>query len=444
MSGPVAVVGGGAAGLLASIALLRRGASVRLYGDAATLGRGYAYGPAAGPFLLNARADRLGVEEDHPEGFADWLGLRGGARHGFRTRAEFGAYLQHQLMRRQRELAARFETVERQVVAAEASGSGWRLRDETGESLPAAALVLALGGVSCWRPAAVTRAAFAAPGYVAEPLRDGALQRVPRDARVLLLGTGLTMVDAALGLLRGGHRGPLRALSRHALRPQRHADGTPAAPLRDWCDATLSPDAHSVRALFRRFRREVARGADWRALIDGLRANTSALWRSLPVLEQQRFRRHLAALWNVHRHRTPPALADELDDAIDSGQLQLQRGRLRALATQDGGFRAHVDGSEGAGTLEVDVVLQCFGSEGAEACAPSPLLVTLREAGWVRPHPSGIGLDVDDHQRLRGECEGPRCYALGALCRGADPDQVAIPELRAAAATLARDWSGAA
>jgi len=42
------------------------------------------------------------------------------------------------------------------------------------------------------------------------------------DAPVLILGTGLTMVDYVLSLLLEGHKGPIIAISRRGLLPQAH------------------------------------------------------------------------------------------------------------------------------------------------------------------------------------------------------------------------------
>src|SRR5690606_19379696 len=47
------------------------------------------------------------------------------------------------------------------------------------------------------------------------------------DGRVILVGSGLSMVDRVVTLLKSGHRGEILAVSRRGLVPRAHAAGTP-------------------------------------------------------------------------------------------------------------------------------------------------------------------------------------------------------------------------
>ena len=51
---------------------------------------------------------------------------------------------------------------------------------------------------------------------------------VAPNSTILILGTGLTMVDAAIGLSESGHRGPIVAVSRRGLLPRAHTRVEPA------------------------------------------------------------------------------------------------------------------------------------------------------------------------------------------------------------------------
>ena len=68
--------------------------------------------------------------------------------------------------------------------------------------------------------------------YAKDPWAAGALDVDP-DGEVLLLGTGLTMLDIAIALKEHGHRGVIHAVSRRGLLPQPHRVSIrPPTPLR--------------------------------------------------------------------------------------------------------------------------------------------------------------------------------------------------------------------
>jgi uncharacterized NAD(P)/FAD-binding protein YdhS len=64
----------------------------------------------------------------------------------------------------------------------------------------------------------------------ADPLDTDPPLSVPTDARVLLVGSGLTALDVICTLLRQGHRGAIDVLSRRGLRPRPAGAGPGAAP----------------------------------------------------------------------------------------------------------------------------------------------------------------------------------------------------------------------
>jgi uncharacterized NAD(P)/FAD-binding protein YdhS len=129
-----------------------------------------------------------------------------------------------------------------------------------------------------------------------------------------------------ISLLDRGHRGPITALSRRGLVSQAHAPGPPAAPF------LPDPPPDSVTELLCLVRAEIdrraAEGIGWRGVIDVLRPLTQALWCRLPETERRRILRHLRPWWEVHRHRTAPAVMARIDAARQAGQLSVCAGRI--------------------------------------------------------------------------------------------------------------------
>lgn len=437
----IGVVGAGFSGLAFCTALLARAPALQViqFGDAAQFGVGYAYGPAAGDFLLNSRADQMGV--DAAADFADWLGLAGEARHGFQPRAVFGRYLRHRhedLVQTQRQ---RLHCQPGLLVRAQRCPDGWQVFDQDGREQACRRLVLACGALPARPlPQLVAAGLHADPRCIAEPLRAGALADIAPDSRVLILGSGPTMIDTALALLDGGHRGDILALSRHGLIPRPHAPGTPVP-----AQPPPAFNGISAHAGLAALRQRIAESSDWRPHLDGLRAHLPDLWRRADASERRRFLRHVAPWWSVHRHRLPPAQWQRLAPAIERGQLRILAGRLLAVGDRSPDLRVILR-TRGGRNEEIDIaaLVQTIGF--GQHLGDNPLLASLVDAGHLRADPFALGADsdADGHALDRDGRRVDDLFLLGALTRGEGWDITAVPELRQAAIRLAERLAGTA
>src|ERR1700722_8346853 len=86
---------------------------------------------------------------------------------------------------------------------------------------------------------------------VDDPWKRGVFDQIQLNDSVLLLGTGLTMVDTLLVLLDKGHKGPIHAVSRHGLLPRSHRSGGHWPPI---LEAGASPRA-ALRAVVQHARK---------------------------------------------------------------------------------------------------------------------------------------------------------------------------------------------
>lgn len=427
----VLIVGGGASGTLLAAQLLRRarGPLRVVWADRhGAFARGLAYGAARPMHVLNVPAAGMSALPDEPDHFRAWCTARGvpAAPGAFLPRRLYGAYLADLYAAARREAARRVRIDERAVGVERivpAVDGYWATFDDGGEVL-ARQVVLACGNA----PSTVPLDAAGRPCAGTIDAWDGAaLDRLDPDRDLLLLGTGLTMVDVAVARAARGGRGRLLALSRHGLLPRPHDPAAgPPRPLD-------LPDDASIRALLRAFRAQA--GADWRAAIDGLRPLTQALWQRLPLAERRRFLRHLRPWWDVHRHRLPPDLHRRLGALQETGRLTVHAGRVLEArrAGEEVVVRWRPRGGGAPRTEVVAAIVRCTGP--ATEAAADPLLRRLVADGLASPDPLGLGVrTVDGVVHRHGAA---RLRALGPMLRGERFETTAIPEIRAQAAALA-------
>ncbi|GLS43451.1 FAD/NAD(P)-binding protein [Methylobacterium brachythecii] len=440
---PIAVIGAGFSGTMAAIQLLDslpHNRPVLLCERSASFGRGLAYGTGDFGHFLNLRASNMSAYPDRPRHFEQWLarnaldlppdeaaGVRVTPGGTFASRALYGRYLSEILTDTVTGSGPpRLRLVNDGISDLVPRPGGFALRTEGGLSLPVAGAVLAMGNLAgTGEPHSRHRADLWSPETIG---------RLQPELPVLIVGTGLTMIDAVISLRRRGFGGPIIALSRRGLLPNTHAP-TEALPVPN----LTGVDLRSLTALTRRIRAAAhAAGDDWRNVIDALRPITDYVWRSLPASERERFLRHLRPFWDVHRHRSAPPAAAAIADDIAAGCLTVRAGRI--LSIEDEPSRAVVTlrprGAAEPERLTVQCILDATGI-GRVSKTPDPLLRRLIDRGLVRPGPFGLGLDVDADFRARGLPLGGPLWTIGPLMRGALWECIAVPDIRNQAADLA-------
>jgi uncharacterized NAD(P)/FAD-binding protein YdhS len=276
---------------------------------------------------------------------------------------------------------------------------------------------------------------------VENPWDPDAWRELPPDAPVLLLGTGLTAVDWVMQLRDRGHRGRIQMLSRRGCVPQAHRPHPQAPPVLPphW----RADEGLGLRAGWRRLRTVLREpGLDWRDVLSSLRAETPALWRSFSEWEQRQFLRHGQALWDAHRHRLAPAVADRLAREQAAGTVQVAAGRVRRVDPLPDGqldVQWQPRGTDSVVRQTVAGLVNCTGPQRNPRSTADPLLRRLLDGGAVQAHPLGLGLQVDEHGCLQSRLgwAGPPLFAIGPACQGRDWESTAVPELRVQGRELA-------
>ena len=406
--------------------LARQGVASVVIERADQSGLGAAYSTSDPAHLLNVPADKMSAWANVPDDFA----RRTGDSSVFAQRREYGAYLRAIL--EEAVSTGCVAVVRGAAVRAERDECGWTVGLQDGGPIAAGALVLATGNQP---PGQLSALQGAGERLISNPWGDAARQALTEaaasNAPVLIVGTGLTMVDVVLSLEAQGHGGRIVALSRRGLIPRGHASYEPA-PVE--LDAVPQGSAGKLLAWLRRRGAEVG----WRAAVDSMRPHSRALWQALGIAEQRRFLRHARPWWDVHRHRIAPQVAALLVDMIAAGRLQVAAGRVQSCGPLNGEVEVAVR-NRSSGKVETGrfaYVFNCTGPLHSIARSGDPLFTQLIGDGLARPDGLGIGLAVADDSRVEGS---DRLWAVGPLTKGAFWEIVAVPDIRGQAAAVAED-----
>lgn len=447
----IAIVGGGFSGCMTAVHLLRQARSalrIILIEREDMPGRGVAYRNQPECHLLNVRAEGMSAFPDRPDHFLDWLNSQYSPCHPvgtgeFLPRRLYGSYLESLLTQAQADArrGVRLDIRSDEVLGLARKNDRYVLKLRSGTRMHAQQVVLALGNPGPADLSPGDTDFHRHPRYLSQAGSTPDLYALGRDENLLLIGSGLTALDWLASLRERGHRGRIHVVSRRGLLPQLHK----AAPTVPLSFDPLQLEAR-VRPVLRRLRAEIRRvetaGGDWRSVIDALRPHTQALWQRLPENERRRFLRHVRPYWEIHRHRAAPRIADAVYELLRSGQLQIRAARLLAYAADEQGVSVSLRPRYGEAALRLQVhrVINCTGPDSNYRRLHQPLIVNLRELGWLQADALGLGLLTDEHGTLidtTGQTM-PGLYTLGPPRKGQLWETTAAPEIRVQAQALAR------
>ncbi|WP_222620644.1 FAD/NAD(P)-binding protein [Sphaerospermopsis sp. LEGE 00249] len=402
----ITIVGGGFSGTLVATHLLKTASQpliIKLIERSRQIGKGIAYSTETNCHLLNVSAGNMSAFPHDPGHLLRWLQYNRSELESFFAeevnastfipRKVYGLYIQSVLAEAEATAPSdvRLERVTDEVVGIQPEAKRAAIALRSGRYFNADKVVLALGN-SLSTPSEIENTDS---NYLRNAWSADALDDLDPDAPILLIGTGLTMVDMVLSLHSRQHRGKIYA------------------------------------------------GYGWRSLIDSLRPHTQKIWQKLPKEEQRRFLRHLTPYWDIHRHRIAPQVGDVITEILNSGQLTISAGRIREYQAVPGGVAVTISErkTQTNQILPVRRIVNCTGVAGDYRHSNHPLVTNLRSQGLIRPNVLGLGLDTNSQGALY-QADGTissLLYTLGTPRKGDLWETIAVPELRGQAQALSQE-----
>jgi uncharacterized NAD(P)/FAD-binding protein YdhS len=452
----IAIIGGGFSGTMTAVNLVRFThipLRIVIVNREYPTGRGIAYSTKQPEHLVNVAARNMSALADHPTHFMDWLRTRceyadlpeSELRETFVPRRVYGDYLRGLLQSYAVPVTHRddvkIDLLNDDVLDVVIEAGRAVLILASGDRLEAEKVVLATGNL---KPAEIKadNEPFRHPAYCENPWTNWEARLPDVNETVVLLGTGLTTVDALVSLLARQWRGTIYAVSRNGLFPQSHFRGIEYS---DFPPPGFDPHKHGLEELadilHEHCRRLRNMGANPAIVVDKLRPFTQRIWKSFTVEDKQNFIRKYAPLWNVTRHRIAQNIHCMVDRAVDDGRLKIVTGRVVGLKAQGSRIQVMVRGKEDANvTLEAGFVVNGTGPRSKFSESMQPLFKNLIASGRLKLDDLDMGIEVDE-RFTAVEADGrvsPCLYGLGPMLKGSLWETIAVPELRGQALQVAR------
>jgi uncharacterized NAD(P)/FAD-binding protein YdhS len=464
----VAIIGGGFSGALVLANLIRQAnAPFNIdWFEPNVMGEGLAYSTKQPWHLLNVQIRKMGAFADNHEHFYEWLQSDAALEilaqlypdkpiNGdiYAPRAVYAAYIKHILRdvmteaeNKQININLHYTSVNNVELLDYNSGK-LRLYFEQNNEIVADAVVLATGNLL--PKSFVTDEKLYSGKYINNVWSNEAsnffatkLQQMNEDSEILIVGTGLTMVDTALSLVNNGYQGKIVAISRCGLLPLPHLHGGAAYPAWEWVvNPTSAP--RTLLGLLQGLRREIRQaglnGYSVQSVIDSLRPVTQTLWQQLDNAQRQKFLKRLATFWNVHRHRMAPEIFEVMEQLRSDDKLRVVKGKIKQISIENG--RVEVDYFSGEildiESLHPDLVLNCTGPCYNISATENKLLKNMHNNGLIVADGLRSGIALSAKNTAKGKAEDS-LFPIGSLLVGELLECTAVPELRGQANMVAQ------
>lgn len=390
------IIGDGFAAAVMVVHLLQRGisrSSITVIGPG-ELGKGNSYNCASLFFRLNVREDLPIVFSEDPLHFARWAEQnindpQAKTEAGyFYRRQDFGRYVS-ELITQECE-SDQLEQIKAKVLNLTGAENNWHLELDNQSTLIAKKVIIAAGNPSPTWPCKVTlqQPTLVTPRLIENPWTGHFLESIDAQENIILLGGGLTALDAINALEGRKHQGMVYVIAPRALFPPEQApwqkQGQPSWP------QNVSP-ARLIRFMRNYLPSAPTNSAEWQSAWEELRPNLNALWQQFSPHQKKSLFKRLGWLWSLYRFRASPQTIAAYQRLKEKNQIQFVMGRAKEIKCSEMNVTALLgNGIE----VEGDRILNCTG------VASDQLLQQLIEVGLAIPDPLGHAIAVDKNFRV--------------------------------------------
>jgi uncharacterized NAD(P)/FAD-binding protein YdhS len=448
----IAIIGGGFCGIMTLIHLIRRSPKpvhISVFNIGYPEGRGIAYNTYSDKHVLNVPCSNMSAFVDQPDHFLNWVkattqsNLSNEELAGkFLPRNLYGQYVEELYKQTLNELPSHIEleVINEEVIDLDKSDTSYSIKTNKGRTVAAHKVVLATGNHVPSAPPLKDRSGLNSPMFFGNPWSEQAVAGINDSDPILIIGTGLTMVDIVLGLQEKKFGGKIIALSPNGFNILAHKKHHPQRFILDELEPPF--DLNSLFKLFYKHVRNARKnGESGETVVDAVRNKTQEIWQHLSLADKKRFMTHLRHLWGVARHRLPGEIHSQIQQLINDKKLEIVAGRIDSISVS--GNQLKVDyrerGNSELKNIFVQRAINCTGPQTDIEKFKGSLYASLIKKGLVKSDDMHLGIHATSDGRIidhSGEASDT-LFTIGSLLKGQLWESTAVPELRVQADRLA-------
>ncbi len=449
----IAIVGGGFCGTITLVQLIKQASfpiEIVLINKENELAKGIAFSTYNPNHVLNVPASKMSAFPDDPDNFINWIKSKSEysgyvneeLNDRFLPRVIYGKYLEEIFDNAINSLPENVTVriINDEVMDINESSDGAELILKDNKSIKADKVVLALGNFKPEDPGIANKEFYQSGKYFNNPWTKKAVEGLRDNENVMLIGTGLTMVDNVISLIDKGFKGKIFALSTNGYFPLSHKKRKPYTDILE----EIHPP-YEIYNLYKVFRKHIkyvlSHGITGEAVVDAIRPKTQEIWLGLSTDDKIKFMAHIRHLWGVARHRLPKEIFEQMQNLIKSGKLEIIGGRIRDISenNQEVIVTYKERKSQSVKELKVNRVINCTGPRTDLNKVEEPLVENLLKRGLICPDEMKLGINaLPDGTVIQKDHSLSRVlFTTGSLLKGILWESTAVPELRLQSYSLA-------
>lgn len=448
----IAIIGGGFSGINVAVQLAKQAKeqiSILIFNYKYPVTKGVAYHTNNEEHLLNVPASGMSFFADAPHHFVEWLRknyddkfLSEARDHNdsFISRRIYGQYITDVFNKQILHSGVNYNLIEDEVTDVQATNEGYTINTLNNFSATCNKIIFALGNDEPEMPSFITNEMMNEGVYVNNPWMQESQRINDKEKDILLLGSGLTMVDNLISLLDNGFNGKVHVVSSKGF--------LPVAFIKSNTDNGIVNELqppYQINIVFDIFRKHAHRlheqGICGGEVVAALRPLTQKIWIELSVEERIRFLSHIRHLWGVFRHRLPLQPYNLLMDLVKQGRVKITAGRLVNVEYSKGVAMAIIRQKKSSDFLSLPIqrIINCTGPLNNISRSKHPLIQNLLKRNIVEPDDLKLGLRATEEGKIVTKDQpSENLFTMGPMLKGVLWETTAVNEIRYQAMHLAR------